>query len=235
MTEVVGACDVAFLCVPTPMGEGGAADVGDYDEALAAFVAAGGEGADAPVLCIRSAVPPDTIERTLTQYPALRLVVAPEFLRQRWAVEDTLAMRTLILGGRTEDCAVVEAVFRDHSLVEGPMRTGPLLDPVGAAFLKYQANCFLAAKVSFMNEFRDLFDASASRVSWSDLQEAFHLDHERFGSTHWRVPGPDGRRGWGGHCFPKDLAATRRFGADAGVTTPVLDAIWARNLEDRER
>jgi len=235
MEELVARCSVVFLCVPTPEGPGGAADLTAYQDGVDRFVAAGGVGPTAPILCVRSAVPPHAIADTLAKQPQLRLVVAPEFLRQRSAVADMLAMRTLVLGGAPEDCAVVERLFREHSHVTGPMRTPPPLDAVAASFLKYQANCFLAMKVTFMNELRDLFDATPSGCSWEALQEAFHLDHERFGTTHWQVPGPDGRRGWGGHCLPKDVAAVRAWAAEQSVPTPILDAVAQRNEGDRAR
>ncbi len=234
MGAMVETCSVVFLCVPTPMGDDGAADLTAYHDVVTDFVDAGGVGAQAPILCVRSAVPPDAIAHTLATHQGLRLVVAPEFLRQRAAMDDTLGMRALVLGGRLEDCNEVERLFREHSHITGPMRTAPPLDAVAAAFLKYQANCFLATKVSFMNEFHDLFQEVHSTCSWEALQEAFHLDHERFGGTHWHVPGPDGRRGWGGHCLPKDVAATRAFGAAHDVPTPMLDTVWSRNEHDRE-
>ena len=235
MKSLVDRCAVVFVAVPTPMGTGGSADLSVYQQVISEFAAAGGLGPGAPVLCIKSAVPPYAVNDTTRAHPELRLVVSPEFLRQRSPVADMLAMRALVLGGVPEDCSVVETLFREHSNVAGPMRTSPGLDAVGAAFLKYQENCFLAAKVSFMNEFYDLFQACGSGASWEALQTAFHLDHERMGTTHWRVPGPDGKRGWGGHCLPKDVAATQDLGRRLGVATPVLDAIRSRNTGDRER
>lgn len=233
MDRLVRDCDVVFVAVPTPMGADGDADLGAWWEVVDGFVRAGGDRSGAPVLCVRSAVPPDAVRRVVEEHPGLRLVVSPEFLRERSPVDDMLAMRALVLGGDPEDCRVVERLFREHSHVTGPMRTSPGLDAVAAAFLKYQENCFLATKVSFMNEFFDLFGHTGSRTSWEDLQAAFHLDHERMGSTHWQVPGPDGHRGWGGRCLPKDLAALRAFAARCGEPTPLLDAVRTRNERDR--
>lgn len=235
MERLVGACDVVFVSVPTPMGPDGDADLTAWWEVVEGFVGAGGVRPGAPVLCVRSAVPPDAVRLTLERHPALRLVVGPEFLRERSPVDDMLAMRSLVLGGDPDDCLVVERLFREHSHVRGPMRTSPGLDAVAAAFLKYQENGFLAMKVSFMNECFDLFRHTGSESSWEALQTAFHLDHERMGSTHWQVPGPDGRRGWGGRCLPKDVSALRAFAERAGEPTPLLDAVLARNERDRER
>lgn len=233
METLVRSCSVVFVAVPTPMGPDGDAELSAWWEVVEDFVAAGGSTRPAPIFCVRSAVPPDAVRRTLEAHPGLRLVVAPEFLRERSAIDDMLAMRSLVIGGTPEDCGEVERLFREHSHVTGPMRTMPGLDAVAAAFLKYQENCFLAMKVSFMNEFFDLFRHTGSRSSWETLQRAFHLDHERMGSTHWQVPGPDGLRGWGGRCLPKDVSALRAFARRHGEPTPLLDAVCARNTGDR--
>ena len=50
---------------------------------------------------------------------------------------------------------------------------------------------------------------------------------------HLMVPGPDGDRGYGGHCFPKDLNALIHTGQNVGVATTVLNAVWEKNLEVR--
>jgi UDPglucose 6-dehydrogenase len=235
MPELVDNCHIVFVAVPTPSAGTGDANLTTFHEVLREFIASGGDQRGAPVLCVKSAVPPNAIRQLQLAHPALRLVVSPEFLRQRSPVNDMLAMRSLVLGGSVVDCAVVEHAFREHSNITGPMRTSPGLDAVGAAFLKYQENCFLAAKVSFMNEFFDLFEHCGSDASWEALQTAFHMDHERMGTTHWQVPGPDGQRGWGGHCLPKDLSATRAYAERNGIPTPLLDAVWQRNLTDRPR
>ncbi len=233
MSELVRRCEVVFVAVPTPMASDGEADVSAFLDVIDEFSAHAGAQDGGPVLCIKSAVPPDVIGDCLQRRPQLRMVVSPEFLRQRSPVDDMLAMRALVLGGAAEDCSIVERLFREHSNVTGPMRTSPGLDAVGAALLKYQENCFLALKVSFMNEFFDLHQACGSSSSWEAMQRAFHLDQERMGSTHWQVPGPDGLRGWGGHCLPKDVAALRAFADRVGHKTPLMSAVVARNQLDR--
>jgi UDPglucose 6-dehydrogenase len=233
MASLVSDAVVVFVSVPTPMGDDGSADVGAFLETLDEFVAAGGV-TDGPVICVKSAVPPDVIYGVLESYPGLRLVVSPEFLRERTPVQDMLGMRSLVLGGEPTDCSIVEDLFRNWSNITGPMRTSPGLDATAAALLKYQENAFLAMKVSFMNEFYDVFRAVHTDASWEDLQTAFHMDHERMGTSHWQVPGPDGMRGWGGRCLPKDVSAIRKMADRLGVSTPLLDAMWERNERDRK-
>lgn len=235
LCSLVPLCQVIFIAVPTPSKAGGDADLHVFSEVIAELAAAVRLGPDAcPVLCIKSAVPPDAISRIQRSYPHTRIVVSPEFLREASPIDDMLAMRSLVLGGKQSDCSVVADIFHQHSNITGEMRTSILPDAVSAAFLKYQENAFLAMKVSFMNEMFDIFQRSGSQCSWEKLQRAFHQDHERMGSTHWQVPGPDGGRGWGGRCLPKDVAALQHYAGQLGVDTPLLRAAWARNLEDRK-
>tara|TARA_R110000868_G_scaffold96949_1_gene266633 strand:+ start:742 stop:1656 length:915 start_codon:yes stop_codon:yes gene_type:complete len=235
LCSLVPLCQVIFIAVPTPSKAGGDADLHVFSEVIAELAAALRLGPDAcPVLCIKSAVPPDAISRLQRSYPHIRLVVSPEFLREASPVDDMLAMRSLVLGGNDRDCEVVADLFHEHSNITGEMRTSVLPDAVSAAFLKYQENAFLAMKVSFMNEMFDIFQRSGSQCSWEELQLAFHQDRERMGTTHWQVPGPDGHKGWGGRCLPKDVAALQTYASQLGVDTPLLRAAWTRNLEDRK-
>lgn len=234
LEALVSSCRIIFLAVPTPAKVDGNADLKAFYDVIAALQQASGESSDCyPVICVKSAVPPDAVAQTLAQFPALRLVVSPEFLREASPIEDMLSMRSLVLGGSERDCHVVAELFHDHSNITGEMRTSILPDAVSAAFLKYQENAFLAMKVSFMNEMFDVFQRSGSQCSWDELQRAFHQDHERMGSTHWQVPGPDGLRGWGGRCLPKDVAALQTYAEQLDVDTPLLRAAWTRNRRDR--
>ena len=73
-----------------------------------------------------------------------------------------------------------------------------------AEMVKYTTNCFLATKVSFANEIYDI--CRHSHIDYNEMVDIAKLD-TRLGNSHWMVPGPDGDRGYGGHCFPKVLTA----------------------------
>ncbi len=233
MADLVEHCEVIFFAVPTPMAANTDVDLTAFESAISELLSAIDASSARPVVCIKSTVPPDRIARLGVEHPLVRLTMSPEFLREASPIDDMLAMRALVVGGAEPDTAVVVNLFKNHSNVNGPMRTSTELDAVGAALLKYQQNCFLATKVSFMNEFADVLAASSSTASWEAIQAAFHLDHERMGTSHWRVPGPDGMRGWGGKCLPKDMAGLRAFAARNGAATPLLDAVTKRNRSDR--
>ena len=88
-----------------------------------------------------------------------------------------------------------------------------------AELFKYLANCFLATKVTFANEFKVLCDKI--NVDYGRIAEIAVLD-KRLGPTHWRVPGPDGKLGFGGSCFPKDSAAMLHFADEIGSSLWLL-------------
>ena len=78
---------------------------------------------------------------------------------------------------------------------------------------KYVANCFLATKVTFLNEIYQLCEATG--IDYNNVANLAKMD-KRLGSSHWRVPGPDGKLGFGGSCFPKDSNALAHFADSVG-------------------
>ena len=91
-------------------------------------------------------------------------------------------------------------------------------------------NCFFATKVSFMNEMKLI--AEKSKVDWDMAVEGFVRDG-RIGHTHLNVPGPDGKFGFGGSCFPKDVQAMIDFGKTLGLHLHTLEGVWNTNLKVR--
>ena len=91
-------------------------------------------------------------------------------------------------------------------------------------------NTFLATKVSFLNEMKIL--ANACGVDWNIAIEGFSLD-SRVGNSHLQVPGIDGKKGFGGSCFPKDIQAITNFADSIEIDLKVLKAAWKTNLKVR--
>ena len=102
-----------------------------------------------------------------------------------------------------------------------------LHNTASAEMIKYAGNVTLASKAGLSNELERL--SAALGVSWDLVRNCMGED-SRIGSSHTMVPGPDGRRGFGGTCFPKDTQALRAVGRELGVETPILDAVWKRNI-----
>ena len=110
-----------------------------------------------------------------------------------------------------------------------------------AEMVKYTTNCFLSVKVSFANEVSQICEAldnDGLNIDYDKVIEYSKLD-KRLGDTHWSVPGPvptnEGHyaRGFGGHCFPKDLNALMNVARYYGINPTVMQASWDKNLEVR--
>ena len=99
-----------------------------------------------------------------------------------------------------------------------------------AEIIKYASNSFLATKVSFANEIYMICDKL--NIDYDKVQEYATLDN-RLGKSHWSVPGPDGKWGFGGSCFPKDIQAMINFAKRSGISPNVLKGAWETNLEVR--
>ena len=99
-----------------------------------------------------------------------------------------------------------------------------------AAFTKYTINTFLATKVIFMNEMAQL--AEKFGLDWSRLSQLLTKD-DRVGLSHTRVPGADGKPGFGGLCFPKDTSAWLQFANSQGVKLSLLEQAVKLNKDLR--
>ena len=95
-----------------------------------------------------------------------------------------------------------------------------------ASFFKYLANTQLAIKVVVNNEYADL--AKRLGVKWERVVDIARTDY-RLGATHWAVPGPDGARGFGGACFPKDTAAMAHIAKENDIELTMLSTAISKN------
>jgi UDPglucose 6-dehydrogenase len=229
--EVGAFGQVHFLCVGTPEGAAGQADLSFVDaaaSALAPYLAS-------PCLIVgKSTVPVGTARRVLTRVQALApagrqvdLAWSPEFLREGHAVQDSLTPDRIVLGV-TSDRA--EALFRD--VYAAPLAGGvPLLvmDLETAELVKVAANAFLATKISFINAMAEVCEEAGADVI--PLAEALGYD-ARIG-RRFLSPG----LGFGGGCLPKDVRAFRATASALGVDSVVslLGSVDAINQGRRDR
>lgn len=211
-------CDAIFVCVPTPSDELGRCDTGILSSVIKQL--AGYEG----VVISKSTAPP-LFYKELEKNCDLKLAHVPEFLTQTRAKFDYVNPHKVLVGCKKklrEEVADIlmnseinfERVKIEHCSIEE------------ASFFKYMANTVLAIKVVINNEFYDL--AQTLGVDWEKISKIAKRDH-RLGSTHWAVPGPDGSRGYGGACFPKDTRAVQRIASNMSVDMSVLDAAIKKN------
>jgi len=213
--------DFIFVCLPTPMKENGEQDI-SYIENF--FSNIGLYNTDA-IFILKSTVLPGTTKQ-LTDKFNFNIVFSPEFLTEKTAKLDMLTQSRIIFGGDRELCLKVLELFmarfgKKHYIIT---------DSTTAEFTKYMANTFLAVKVSVVNEFYRM--ANELGVEWNDALEGFVSD-PRIGNSHTQVPGHDGKLGFGGTCFPKDINALITLGKELGVNMNTLEAAWETNLEVR--
>ncbi|MBC8093264.1 MAG: UDP-glucose/GDP-mannose dehydrogenase family protein, partial [Pseudonocardia sp.] len=211
--------EIVFLCVPTPMGEGGAAD-------LAAVQAVTDEvGALLPGGCVvvnKSTVPVGTAATTAAMLGRddLAVVSNPEFLREGSAVHDFLHPDRIVVGSSSQEAA--ERVAALYSRLGAPTQ---LTDAASAEMVKYAANCFLAMKLSYVNSLADLCERLGADVL--EVTEGMGYD-KRIGQT-FLSPGP----GWGGSCFPKDTHALLQIAEAAGMDFELVAASLRVNASTR--
>lgn len=240
--ELVSSCEIIegfskvyFVCLPTPMFEDGEADLSIVEGVLK-------ELSDIPgnrIAVVKSTVPPGSTEKWNKQFAAsgLRVVFNPEFLTEANALDDMRNQNRIILGGPRPHINTVKLIFQSAFPKVPLIKTSSTT----AEMVKYVTNCFLSMKVSFANEMFQIceaLDTSGLDIDYDKVIEYAKFD-DRLGNSHWAVPGPvpthDGRyvKGFGGHCFPKDLNALKHVSDKLGIDTKVLDAVWEKNLEVR--
>ena len=179
------------------------------------------------VFLLRSTVTPGTTRKLQRKFRNLNIVFNPEFLTERSAKFDFINQSRFILGGLKKNVNKVEKLYK--------WRFGETTPTIKtnyetAEMIKYMNNCFFATKVSFLNEMYQIADACG--VDWDMAIEGFVRDG-RVGHSHMNVPGPDGKFGFGGSCFPKDIQAMINFSESLGVNSNVLKGVWNKNLEVR--
>tara|TARA_R110002167_G_scaffold62986_2_gene177641 strand:+ start:425 stop:1285 length:861 start_codon:yes stop_codon:yes gene_type:complete len=223
LKEVVNGTDVVFISVPTPSNPDGSMHL-DILESVLSDISDVYE--DGSIILIRSTVTPGTTRKLQNKFN-LPIVFNPEFLTERSAKFDFINQARFILGGAPDHTAVVANLYKwrfgsSVPCIETNWET--------AEMIKYMNNCFFATKVSFMNEMKLVADKVG--VDWDMAVEGFVRDG-RIGHTHLNVPGPDGKLGFGGSCFPKDIQAMIQFGEDLGMDLNTLQGAWETNCEVR--
>ena len=214
-------CEFAYLCVPTPQGEDGSADLSYIEQAAREI---------APVLpsesvvVNKSTVPVGStrvVERALGR-DDIAVVSNPEFLREGSAVHDFMNPDRIVIGADDQSAAIKVASL--YLSVAAPLI---VTDPASAETIKYAANSFLATKISFINAVAAICEAVGADIN--DVALGIGSD-KRIGSEFLK-PGP----GWGGSCFPKDSRAMVKIAEEAGYDFHLLKGVIKVNDEQYER
>ena len=212
-------CAGIFVCVPSPQGDDGSCDTSILESVLKELKEIGYTGA----VISKVTAPPNVYAELQKEYA--NLVHVPEFLTAANAVQDYATGKFCYIGG------LVGAYRNEAERLIG-LGQKSLVQIIHcsiqeASLVKYTLNCFLATKVIFMNEVAKL--AEANDCDWWTMQSMLSVD-PRIGPTHLQVPGPDGKFGFGGMCFPKDTSAMLKFAEAAGQQMNVLEAAVKKNI-----
>tara|TARA_A100001015_G_scaffold316221_1_gene429941 strand:+ start:4163 stop:5038 length:876 start_codon:yes stop_codon:yes gene_type:complete len=237
LESLMSHSDIVFVCVPTPMRKNGSCDTRILESAInSAYNEIKKQNPNPKhsdflnyqktkkVFVIKSTIPPGTTEKLSLAYPRINLCFSPEFLTEANAWDDFKNQNRIIVGG--EGAKKVKQMFRKAF----PKIPIIITKSQTAEMVKYFTNCFLATKVTFANQMYNICDAAD--VDYDKVCE-YALYDNRIGKSHLAVPGPDGDMGFGGHCFPKDLAAMINFSYQENVDNTFLDCVDRYNARIR--
>lgn len=229
--------DIIFVCVPTPMSDTGRCNLELINDVMKR---AAGLESEPGVLVIKSTVEVGTTRKLQDTYPGLNIVHSPEFLTARTAKIDFITPSRNIVGvprsSKLGDSTYVKENKHGYDVLNlykerFPGSSNMLMTSDESELVKYSANCFFATKVSFFNEIKLLADAM--NVDFETVINGVLADG-RIGISHHQVPGHDGKPGFGGSCFPKDINALMYTMKKHKIKPHVLQGAWDRNVEVRD-
>mgnify|MGYP003121635120 CR=1 FL=1 len=222
LQELVTNSDIIFVCVPTPMNTDGSCNIDTVRKVTNDI----NNFADNQIVVIKSTVPPGTTERLNVENDNIDVIFNPEFLTEANFIEDFKNQDRIIVGGDRPATTKVRQMF-SVAFPETPIvKTSSTI----AEMVKYMTNSFLATKVSFANEMKMISDKLG--IDYDKVVEYATYD-DRLGKSHWSVPGPDGKMGFGGSCFPKDINALIKVAENMDIPPNVISAAWDTNLNVR--
>ena len=221
LNEII-QCDLVFIAVPTPMNKDGSCATHIVEGAVNDLHDL---GYDKGRIIVKSTVPVGTCRK-------LGVMFMPEFLTERNWKQDFLDQENWILGTNERDDKIRDSVYHlfESAWNHGVLNHTPKMTfstTEEAELTKYTRNCFLATKVSFFNEIEEF--CRKRGINYRKVRELVCRD-DRIGSGHTAVPGPDGKRGYGGTCFPKDMAALHyQMHNESELVSCVVGAAQRRN------
>ena len=205
--------EIIFLCLPTPMNDDGTQNISIINDVIKEIF----KFNQNPLIVIKSTILPKYVE-SITSGNS-NIVINPEFLREKFANEDFVNSEIIVFGGEENNCKKLSNFYKNHT--NCICKEHIITDRISASLIKYTINSFLALKVTFFNEMKSLYDSLNSSYDWEDFIKALSKDR-RLGSSHMSVPGPDGRLGFGGPCFPKDVNALIKYSQEIGFELNLL-------------
>lgn len=212
--EEINGCDVAFVCVPTPLGEGGACDTRIVEEVIAWL--------EVKAIVLRSTVYVGFTDEMTEKY-GKKIVFQPEYYGETVAhpFADLNERKWLSFGGTPE--AIRWAIKAYQTVMNSNVRIYQA-DAKSVEMAKYMENAFFATKVTFCNE---MYDIAKKLGANYDLAREVWIADPRIGASHTFVY--DDARGYGGSCLPKDMASIIRQAEENGVDATLLKSVVKKN------
>lgn len=217
----VNNCDLAIVCVWTGTNEDGSCDTSIVESSI--------EWCESPVILIKSAIEPGTVDKLKEKYKK-RIVVSPEYfgesryyMPEEWS--NPKAWPFQIFGGDLEDTAYCVSVFKP---VFNPRTFYYQIPAKTAELIKYAENIWGATKVTWANEFFDI--CKVLGVNFDQMREGWGLD-PRVEKMHTSVF--ERARGFAGKCYPKDLMGLIKASEKAGYNPKFLKEVWNSNCRFR--
>jgi len=219
--EVVNT-NIIFVCLPTPMLADGQCNLSFIEDFFKTVEPKGD-----PLFVIKSTVPIGTTERMSRLRGDLRIVHNPEFLTAVNAVEDFRNSDRNIIGGYQKWCLELRDFYINHF----PYTPIQIVNSKESETIKYFCNSYLAAKVAFFNNLYEMCNTLG--MNFDSVKDGVISD-TRIGSSHTKVPGPDGLMGFGGYCFPKDINALINTLKENDIDDRLFRTIWEYNEKVRK-
>jgi nucleotide sugar dehydrogenase len=216
----ISKCDLVFICVPTPMNKGKDCNISIVESIVEKLKGLN----DKVLIVIRSTVIPGTSDK-------LNVYFMPEFLTEAKWSEDFYNTEHWIFGRPKNHDKLFDINITNLfslSKKENKIKYDNIhfVENKEAEMLKYFKNVYLALKVSFANEMYDY--CCKKEIDYDIVKDLVKLD-SRITGSHLNVPGPDGKRGYGGTCFPKDTNALAVDMEKNKVNSIILNSIIKRN------
>lgn len=223
--DAVKEASAVFLAVGTPSSESGKADLKYLFAATEGISSYLNDGA---VVVVKSTVPVGTgakVRELLQSKTKKKFYVVnnPEFLKEGSAVEDFMKPERIIIG--FQETAAADLIEELYEPFNRQVKRTIRMSNISAEMTKYAANCFLATKISFMNEIARLCDAMGADVE--EVRHGISTD-SRIGSQ-FLYPGP----GYGGSCFPKDVKALVYTAKEQGLNLQIVEAVEKVNADQK--
>ena len=222
LKSLIDKSNILFLCLPTPMNKDGSCNINIVQNVLSEI-----NSYKHTISVIKSTIPPGSSSYFEKIFTNLKIYFNPEFLTEANFINDFKQQDRIVIGSSDDNFSVIYDLYQESfpnvKIIQCSLKE--------AEMVKYFTNSFLALKVSYSNEFFKLCEKLD--INYDTVVDISTHD-KRINRSHFSVPGPDGKFGFGGTCLPKDLSSIIDIFEQNHLTPHLLKAAWERNItEDR--